>query len=64
MAIYPVGDVGALADVLRPVVETPGRGCADDGARRAFERMQTWEFEQDIQRLRQALASVAPWYVE
>jgi glycosyltransferase involved in cell wall biosynthesis len=59
--IYPVGDVGALTDALRRVLETPG--TAEAMGQRAFERIQGWGFEQDIQGLRRALASVAPSFV-
>ena len=56
--IYPVGDVSALADAMRRVLETPDHAAAM--GQRAFERIQRWGFEQDIQGLRQALASVVP----
>ena len=56
--IYPVGDVSALADAMRRVLETPDHAAAM--GQRAFERIQRWGFEQDIQGLRRALASVVP----
>jgi glycosyltransferase involved in cell wall biosynthesis len=58
--IYPVGDVGALAEALRRVLEQPG--AAEEMGRRAFERIQSWGFEEDIQGLRRALASVVPGF--
>ena len=58
--IYPVGDVAALAEALRRVLDRPG-AAAEMGAR-ALERIQSWGFEQDIQALRQALASVVPGF--
>jgi len=59
--IYPVGDVDALADALRRVLETPG--TAEAMGQRAYERIQTWSFEEDVQGLRRALAYVAPGFV-
>jgi glycosyltransferase involved in cell wall biosynthesis len=56
--IYPVGDVSALEKVLRRVLETPG--VAEAMGQRAFERIQRWGFEEDIQGLRAALATVVP----
>jgi len=58
--IYPVGDVGALANALRRVLDTSG--VAEAMGQRAFERIQAWSFEEDIQGLRQALASVVPGF--
>jgi glycosyltransferase involved in cell wall biosynthesis len=59
--IYPAGDVSALADALCRVLETPG--AAEAMGRRAFERIQSWGFEQDIKGLRQALQQIAPGFV-
>jgi glycosyltransferase involved in cell wall biosynthesis len=59
--IYPVGDVDALAKALRRVLDTPG--TAETMGQRAFERIQSWNFEQDVRGLRQALAQVAPGFV-
>jgi glycosyltransferase involved in cell wall biosynthesis len=56
--IFPAGDVSALSDALRRVLETPG--AAEMMGRRAFDRIQNWGFEQDIQGLRKALESVVP----
>jgi glycosyltransferase involved in cell wall biosynthesis len=58
--IYPTGDVGALANALRRVLDTPG--AADTMGKCAFERIQTWGFEQDIQGLRGALAAIVPGF--
>ena len=59
--IYPVGDVGALADALRRVLETPG--AAERMGQRAGERIRSWSFEEDVRGLRQALASVVPGFL-
>jgi glycosyltransferase involved in cell wall biosynthesis len=58
--IYPVGDVGALENALRRVLDTPG--VAEAMGQRAFERIQTWSFDEDIHALRRALAAVAPGF--
>lgn len=58
--IYPVGDVAALTNVLRRVLDTPGAAAAM--GRRAFERIQRWGFEEDVAGLRRALASVVPGF--
>lgn len=58
--IYPVGDAGALAEALRRVLERPG--ASGEMGQRAFERIQSWGFEEDIQGLRQALAAVVPGF--
>ena len=58
--IYPTGDVAALAEALRRVLGVPGR--AEAMGQRAFERIQGWSFEEDIQGLRRALAAVAPGF--
>jgi len=59
--IVPVGNVPALADALRRVLETPGN--AEAMGQRAFERIQNWSFEEDVQGLRRALEHVAPGFV-
>jgi glycosyltransferase involved in cell wall biosynthesis len=59
--IVPVGDVGALAEALRFVLETPG--VAEAMGQRAFERIQSWSFEEDVRGLRRALEHVAPGFV-
>jgi glycosyltransferase involved in cell wall biosynthesis len=59
--VYPVGDVDALANALRRVLETPG--AAETMGERAFERIETWNFEEDVRGLRQALAHVAAGFV-
>jgi glycosyltransferase involved in cell wall biosynthesis len=58
--IYPVGDVSALENALRRVLDTPG--VAERMGQRAFKRIQGWSFEEDIQGLRRALASVVPGF--
>lgn len=59
--IYPTGDVGALTQSLRRVLDTPG--TAEEMGKRAFERIQKWGFEQDVQGLRRALACLVPAFV-
>jgi glycosyltransferase involved in cell wall biosynthesis len=56
--VYPVGDVPALTDALHRVLDSPG--MAEAMGQRAFERIQSWSFEEDIQGLRRALKQVAP----
>jgi len=58
--IFPVGDVSALTDALRRVLEVPG--AAEAMGRRAFGRIQRWGFEEDVKGLRRALAAVAPGF--
>jgi glycosyltransferase involved in cell wall biosynthesis len=58
--IFPVGDVGALTDALRRVLDVPG--AAETMGRRAFERIQRWGFEEDVRGLRRALEAVAPGF--
>jgi glycosyltransferase involved in cell wall biosynthesis len=59
--IVPVGDVDALARALRRVLENPGN--AEAMGQRAFERIQSWSFEEDVKGLRRALEHVAPGFV-
>jgi len=56
--IYPVGNVDALTDALHRVLDTPD--TAEAMGLRAFERIQGWSFEEDVQGLRHALAQVDP----
>jgi glycosyltransferase involved in cell wall biosynthesis len=56
--VYPVGDIAALTSALHRVLDTPG--VAEAMGRRAFDHIQSWSFEEDIQGLRRALAHVAP----
>jgi glycosyltransferase involved in cell wall biosynthesis len=58
--IYPVGDVDALTKALRRVLETPGAAAAM--GRKAYERIQSWSFEQDVAGLRRAIAAVVPGF--
>jgi len=58
--IYPAGDIAALEAALRRVLDTPG--VAGEMGRRAFERIQSWSFAEDIAGLRRAMASVVPWF--
>ena len=54
--VFPVGDVAALTEALRRVLDVPN--AAEQMGKQAFERIQSWSFEQDIQGLRKALAHV------
>jgi glycosyltransferase involved in cell wall biosynthesis len=54
--VYPVGDVDALTDALRMVLETPG--LAVRMGRAGLERISRWSFEEDICGLRQAVAEL------
>jgi glycosyltransferase involved in cell wall biosynthesis len=58
--IFPVGDIPALEHALRRVLDT--RDTAHTMGQRAFERIQTWSFDEDLVALRCALASVAPGF--
>lgn len=58
--IYPVGDVDALAAALRRILASPE--TAQSMGARAFDRIQSWGFEQDIRGLRAALASICPGF--
>jgi glycosyltransferase involved in cell wall biosynthesis len=58
--IYPVGDVDALTNALRRVLDVPGAAAAM--GQRAFERIQSWGFEEDVKGLRRALAAVVPGF--
>jgi glycosyltransferase involved in cell wall biosynthesis len=58
--IFPVGDIAALEGALRRVLDAPG--VAEEMGWRAFERVQKWGFEEDIQGLRRALSLVAPGF--
>jgi glycosyltransferase involved in cell wall biosynthesis len=60
--IYPVGNVDALTDALRRVLETPG--AAERMGQRAGDRIRGWGFEEDVHGLRQALASVVPGFLK
>ena len=59
--VYPVGNVPALAGALRRVLEAPGN--AEAMGQRAYERIQSWSFEEDVHGLRRALEHVAPGFV-
>jgi glycosyltransferase involved in cell wall biosynthesis len=58
--VYPVGDVNALEHALRRILDQPG--AAQAMGQRAFERITTWSFAEDIQALRRALAALAPGF--
>lgn len=59
--VFPVGDVGALTEALRRVLDTPG--ASEQMGQRAFKRIQRWSLEEDIDGLRRALSSVVPRFV-
>jgi glycosyltransferase involved in cell wall biosynthesis len=58
--VYPVGDIDALAAALR---RTLAPGVAEAMGQRAFNRIQSWSFEQDILGLRRALAHTSPGFI-
>jgi glycosyltransferase involved in cell wall biosynthesis len=55
-AVFPAGDVEALADALRRTLATPE--TAAEMGRRGLERISRWSYEEDIRGLRSALAAV------
>lgn len=55
-AVFPAGNVPALADALRRTLATPA--TAAEMGRRALERINRWSFEEDVRGLRSALAAV------
>jgi len=58
--VYPAGNIDALAAALRRVLASPE--IAQAMGERAFERMQSWGFEEDVRGLRVALAHVCPGF--
>jgi glycosyltransferase involved in cell wall biosynthesis len=54
--VFPAGDVDALANALRHTLATPETAAAM--GRRALERIDTWNFEEDVRGMRRALAAV------
>jgi glycosyltransferase involved in cell wall biosynthesis len=54
--VYPVRDVGALANALRRVLATPE--TAETMGRHALKRISAWSFEEDIVALREAIAQL------
>lgn len=59
-AVFPVGDVGALAAALQRVLGEPGRAARLGG--QALARIARYSFEEDVTGLRQALASLVPGF--
>jgi glycosyltransferase involved in cell wall biosynthesis len=59
--IYPVGDVAALTDAVRRVFDSPESAVAM--GQRAFERIQSWGFEENVRGFRAALASICPNFI-
>ncbi len=54
--VFPVGDVAALTDALRRVLATPETAAAM--GLRGLAKIRTWDFEQDVRGLRDAIAQV------
>lgn len=54
--VFPVGDVAALTEALRKVLATPE--TAAEMGQRGLERIQQWNYEEDVRGLRRALAHV------
>jgi glycosyltransferase involved in cell wall biosynthesis len=54
--VFPVGDVDALKDALRQVLESPETAKAM--GRRGRKRISMWSYEEDITGLRRAIATV------
>lgn len=59
-AVFPAGDVGALAAALQQVLDPPGVAASMGAAARA--RIDEFSFEQDVAGLRQALAWCVPGF--
>ncbi len=59
-AVYPAGDIDALAACLDNILSTPGR--AEAMGQRAAQRIESWSFDQDISGLRHALAHLSPGF--
>lgn len=55
-AVFPAGNVKALADALRRTLANPD--VAAEMGRRALERINGWSFEEDVRGMRRALAAV------
>jgi glycosyltransferase involved in cell wall biosynthesis len=53
--LFPTGNVAALTQCLRKLLDTPG--AAERMGQRARARMAAWNFEEDVRGLRQALAA-------
>lgn len=53
--LFPVGNVAALNQCLRRLLDTPG--IAEQMGQRARARIEDWNFEEDVRGLRQALAA-------
>ena len=57
-AVVPAGDAAALAGALRRILETPEQPVRLGAAAR--ERIQTWDFEADVDGLKAALTALCP----
>jgi glycosyltransferase involved in cell wall biosynthesis len=58
--IYPAGDAAALTAALRAALASPESAAAM--GRHAFDRIQSWSFEEDVRGLRAALAHICPGF--
>jgi glycosyltransferase involved in cell wall biosynthesis len=54
--VFPAGDVAALTEALRRVLATPETAVVM--GQRALEKIETWDFEEDVRGLRRAIAQV------
>jgi glycosyltransferase involved in cell wall biosynthesis len=54
--VFPAGDVEALTDALRRVLETPETAAAM--GQRGLAKIRTWDFEEDVRGLREAISQV------
>ena len=54
--VFPAGDIAALTHALRRVLATPETASAM--GQRGLQKIQTWDFEEDIRGLRAAVAQV------
>jgi glycosyltransferase involved in cell wall biosynthesis len=59
--IYPTGDIDALAHVLKRVLAAPP--TAETMGANAYQRIQQWGLQQDIQGIRHALQHLVPGFV-
>ena len=55
--VFPAGDMAALTEALRRVLATPETAVAM--GQRGLAKIRTWDFEEDIRGLRQAIAHVS-----
>jgi glycosyltransferase involved in cell wall biosynthesis len=58
--IYPTGDIDALAHALKRVLAAPA--TAETMGASAYQRIQQWGLQQDIQGIRHALQHLVPGF--